>query len=67
MALTREKRRLVHYIYPRDRFEKYEFYDLEDDPREMTDLYPANPSLARQMQDELLQKVLDANRPFDRA
>ncbi len=44
-----------------------ELYDLDDDPEEISDLYPAFPALARQMQDELQQKVLEANRPFDRA
>ena len=67
ISITREHHRLVHYSYPRDRYEKYEFYNLEDDPHEMSDLYPANPPLARQMKDELLQKVYEVNRPFDRA
>ena len=67
ISITKDHCRLVHYSYPRDQYEKYEFYNLEDDPNEMSDLYPANPSLARQMKDELLQKVYEVNRPFDRA
>jgi hypothetical protein len=67
ISITRDHHRLVHYSYPRDQYEKYEFYSLVDDPHEMSDLYPANPSLARQMKDELLQKVYEVNRPFDRA
>jgi arylsulfatase A-like enzyme len=64
ISLTRDGNRLVHYSYPRDGYEKYELYDLDDDPAEMTDLYLSFPSLARQMQDELLQKVEDVNRQY---
>lgn len=67
ISLTRDRHRLVHYSYPRDNYEKYELYDLDEDPNEISDLYPSSPVLARQMQDELQQKVLEANRPFDRA
>ena len=67
ISLTRDRHRLVHYCYPRDNYEKYELYDLDKDPNEISDLYPSSPVLARQMQDELQQKVLEANRPFDRA
>jgi arylsulfatase A-like enzyme len=64
MSLTREHHRLTYYSYPRDHYEKFEFYDLDGDPEEMKDLYAAHPSLAQQMQDELLQKVEDVNKPF---
>jgi hypothetical protein len=65
ISLTRDRHRLVHYNYPRDKYEKYELYDLEGDSDELRDLYPAFPSIARQMKDELQQKILDVNRPFD--
>jgi hypothetical protein len=64
ISLTRDRHRLVHYSYPRDHYEKYELYDLDVDPAEISDLYPSFPSLARQMQDELLQKVGDVNRQY---
>ena len=67
ISLTRDRHRLVHYSYPRDNYEKYELYNLEADLEEITDLYPSFPALARQMKDELQQKVLEVNRPFDRA
>jgi hypothetical protein len=67
ISLTRDRHRLVHYRYPRDRYEKYELYDLDDDSDEISDLYPSFPSLARHMKDELQQKVLDVNKPFDQA
>jgi len=64
MSLTRDHHRLTYYSYPRDHYEKYEFYDLDADPEEMKDLYPAHPSMAQEMQEELMQKVHDVNLPF---
>ena len=67
ISITREHHRLIHYIYPKLKYDSYEFYDLDADPEEMKDLYPSHPSLAREMQDELDQKVTDVNRPFQRS
>ena len=64
MSITRDHHRLVYYCYPKDNYEKYEFYDLDADRHEMKDLYPSSPSLAKEMQDELLQKVQDENKRF---
>jgi arylsulfatase A-like enzyme len=66
MSLTRDRHRLIHYSYRRDNYDKYEFYDLDSDPEELKDLYPSQPSLAKQMQDEMMQKVVDVNKPFQR-
>jgi len=67
ISLTRENHRLIHYIYPKLKYEGYEFYDLSADPEEMQDLYPSKPALAMDMKDELDQKVVDVNRPFQRS
>jgi len=67
ISLTRENHRLIHYIYPKLKYEGYEFYDLSADPDEMQDLYPSKPALAMDMKDELDQKVVDVNRPFQRS
>jgi arylsulfatase A-like enzyme len=64
MSLTRDRHRLMYYSFPKDQYEKYEFYDLGADPDELHDLYPNGPALAKEMQDELMQKVADVNRPF---
>ena len=66
LSVTHENYRLVHFSYPKDNYEKYEFYDLDADPQEMTDLYPSSPSLAKRMKDELMQKVVEVNKPFER-
>lgn len=66
MSITRDHHRLTYYCYPKDNYQKYEFYDLDADPEEMSNLYDSSPSLAQEMQDELLQKVSEVNKPFQR-
>lgn len=66
MSLTRKHHRLIYYSYPKDHYEKYELYDLEADSDELHDLYPSRPAIAKDMQEELLQKVTDVNKPFRR-
>jgi arylsulfatase A-like enzyme len=66
MSLTREGHRLIYYSYPKDEYKKFEFYDINTDVEEMKDLYPSHPALAAEMQDELLQKVDEVNKPFRR-
>lgn len=66
MSLTRDRYSLMHYGYPKDSYEKFEFYDLDADPEEMNDLYPSSPAQALQMKDELLQNVSEVNRAFER-
>ena len=64
ISLTRDRQRLMYFRYPKDRYEKFEFYDLVADPQEMHDLYPSAPSQAVEMKDELLQKIMDVNKRF---
>lgn len=66
MSLTRDGHRLVAYCYPKDDYKKFEFYDINNDVEEMLDLYPSRPSLAITMEEELLQKVHEVNKPFRR-
>jgi len=64
MSLMDEHHRLTYYCYPKDNYQKYEFYDLVADPQEMDDLYPSSPTLSMEMKDELLQRVEDVNKAF---
>jgi arylsulfatase A-like enzyme len=64
ISVTRDHHRLAYYNYPRQDYQKYEFYDLDTDPHELNDLYPSSPALAVDMQDELSQKIEDVNRPY---
>jgi hypothetical protein len=66
MALTRGHHRLTYYCYPKDNYQKYEFYELATDSEELRNLYASSPALALEMQDELLQRVADANASFRR-
>ncbi len=62
ISLMKQGHRLIHYQYP---FHSgFEFYNIEDDPEEMNDLYPSGPLLAKRMKEELLQTIEDFNRPY---
>jgi arylsulfatase A-like enzyme len=65
LSLTKDRYRLTHYNYPA--YQGYEFYDLEADPGELQDLYPSQPSIALDMQQELADKINEVNRPYLRA
>ena len=62
ISLTRERYRLTHYHY--DNYNDFEFYDLENDPEEMNNNFLSRPSVAMDMQTELLDKLADANRAY---
>jgi arylsulfatase A-like enzyme len=64
ISLTKQKRRLIYYQYPY--YSGFEFYDMESDPEELTDLYPSKPALSVQMKAELLQTIADFNRPYEK-
>ncbi|HXQ32467.1 MAG TPA: sulfatase-like hydrolase/transferase, partial [Anaerolineales bacterium] len=66
ISITREAHRFIHYNYPKDDYEKFEFYDLHSDPNELTDLFPSKPTLALEMREELMQKVEEVNKPYRR-
>ena len=44
--------------------DRYEFYNLEDDPDELVDLYAVENSVAQEMRSELAQKLADVDRPY---
>lgn len=66
ISITREAHRLLHYSFPKDDYEKFEFYDLHSDPNELKDLFPSKPTLALEMREELMQKVEEVNKPYRR-
>jgi arylsulfatase A-like enzyme len=59
ISLMKHRHRLTYYGYPDDG--QFEFYNLEEDSEELHDLYPSQPSLARLMKEELLQKLYEVN------
>ncbi|MBI3167335.1 MAG: sulfatase-like hydrolase/transferase [Chloroflexi bacterium] len=62
MALTRQNTRLIYYQHPG--YSQFEYYDLEEDPEEMSDIYSLQPAMALQMQEEMLQKLDEVNRHY---
>jgi len=64
VSLTKDRYRLTHYNYPT--YQGFEFYDLETDPGELQDLYPSQSAVAMEMQQELLDKINDVNKPYMR-
>ncbi|MFC1879391.1 sulfatase [Chloroflexota bacterium] len=56
--------KLIYYLGYPGHDGKFEFYDLEADPEEVLDLYPAKPSIASELKEELLSKIDSSNRPF---
>ena len=64
IAMIKQGHRLIHYRYPN--YTGFELYNLDEDPEEMNDLYPAGTSLGRQMEEELTQKIEEFNRPYQK-
>ncbi len=64
MSLTKGSARLLYYHY--DSYKEFEFYNLAEDPEEMNNLFTKNPTLATQMKEELLQKIAEVNKPFEK-
>ena len=44
--------------------EYLELYDLEQDPEEMNNLYSRQSSLARELREELTEKIREADKPY---
>jgi arylsulfatase A-like enzyme len=61
VAMRKGVYKLIYYTgyEPQDSFE---LYDLESDPEELVDLYPAGPDVARSMSTELLDRFHRAGR-----
>ena len=64
ISMTKEPYRLTYYNYPGS--QQFEFYNLNDDPEELNNLYPSQPYEAIQMKDELLQRLAEADQHFKR-
>jgi arylsulfatase A-like enzyme len=63
VSLTKNNQRLTYYNYPGE-WQGFEFYDLDEDPEELHNLHEASPAAAREMQDELMQRLAEANAPY---
>ena len=55
--------KLIHYLGYPGYEDKYELYNLEDDPEELNDIFQQESSLAKKMQSELEMQMLATYRP----
>jgi len=62
VALVKDDHKLIHYRGYKDYDNQYEFYDLEDDPEEVQNIYPDHPA-AKLLREELDQKLHEVNQP----
>lgn len=62
-TLTKDRHRLTYYSY--SNYQQFEFYNLDDDPDEIDNLFPSEPLIAISMKEELLEKLAEKNRPFE--
>lgn len=62
ISMTKNRQRLTYYNYPN--YQGFEFYDLAEDPGELTNLYASQPADAQRMQEELLDALAEADRPY---
>ena len=64
ISLNRENHKLIYYSGYERYDQKFELFNLEDDPDELSDLFDTDTTIALQMKDELLTALDEANRPF---
>ena len=63
IALLKGQYKLIHYLGYRRYDDEYEFYDLQNDPDELENLYPSHP-ISRELRVELDQKLQEVNQPY---
>lgn len=67
IAMQKENFKVIYYgDYPRYS-NIFELYDIQEDPEEMTDLFPDGGPIASQLKEELLDTLSMANKPFAHA
>lgn len=63
IAMRKGDYKMIHYTgYDIDDF--FELYDIQNDPEEINDLYPSNPSVSRLLKEELLDSLQTQNKRF---
>lgn len=61
-AMIQGRYKLVYFNYPD--FQEIEFFDLQEDPEELENLYPSRPAMSKDMLSHLIMKLEDVNRPY---
>jgi arylsulfatase A-like enzyme len=67
ISMRRGKYKIILYrgYEAYDKRDVFELYDLENDPEEINDLFKTQPALAKELSDQLTQKVDEVNQPFN--
>jgi arylsulfatase A-like enzyme len=64
--LNKANHKLIYYRGYDELDGKFELYDLDNDPEEMTDLTGKDLASAKQLKEELLDALADADRPYQK-
>jgi arylsulfatase A-like enzyme len=67
IAMRKQNYKLIAYRGYKNVDREYELYDLEADPHEMNDIAGKDIKTLKKMQDEFLESLEQANKPFQRA
>lgn len=66
IAMIRDQYKLIHYVgYDQGYEDKYELYDIGQDPEELNDL-SSDPTVASDLERALTAKLDEVNRPYQR-
>jgi arylsulfatase A-like enzyme len=66
LAMRKGKYKLIYYKNLRNQPDSFELYDMENDPQELTDIYPTD-AIAAPLKDELLAKLDSVNKKYQKA
>jgi arylsulfatase A-like enzyme len=66
IAFIKGRHKLI-YLRGYEGGDRYEFYNLEDDPEELDDLYSVDNSVVQEMRAELEDKLDEVDRPYRRS
>jgi arylsulfatase A-like enzyme len=61
ISMSKGQYKMIYYTGYEEQ-DSFELYDLENDMEEMNDIYPLRPIIAKQLQDELLEKLYKINK-----
>ena len=67
VTLIKGRYKLMHLFgYPQleETGALFELYDLENDPEELNNLYAAQPGIAQELKNELLEKIREVDEPY---
>lgn len=64
ITLNKGDYKLIYYLGYKGYDDRYELYNLKDDPEELQDLYQSRPKVAAGLQDELTTKLKQVNQPY---